>query len=128
MILNIVSGGLNLKDKNTLVSQESYALAMTNLAFCILLTVMSLPKCFKMVMGKGSKVQGPQPKSMSKMYCLFSLCIIALNIAYSIMVFKYYNEKKQINDELYNFSMAVVIIDSFFTVYFMANYYGKLVL
>lgn len=126
MIFNIVSAGLNLRDRNALVSCESNVLAMTNLAFSVLLAMMLLLKCVKM--RKGSKVQGSQPKSMSMKYCLFLFCMIALNIVYSVMVLKFYDEKKQINDELYHFSMAIVVIDSFFTVYFMANNYGMLVL
>lgn len=120
MIFNIVSGGLNLRDAGSFVSQESYVLAVTNLVLCIIWALMLLPKCYAMIKNRKTS-SGPQIRGMSRTYCVFLMMIVVFNIAFSAIVMKYYTDRKVIDKTMHDLSMSIVIVDSLFTIQYLGS-------
>lgn len=116
-VFNISSGALNIKDKGSLVSKDSYACAVTNLALSILCVVLCFPSCINMLKYKQEIVKSvlsivPFQKKLGMYECLLLMMLATLNIGYSVTVMKYFEDNKPIDKMLFDFSASVIAIDA----------------
>jgi len=100
MVFNIASAGLNIRDNRKKVSYESYCLAITELS--ILLFCLFLHKSLL----KNEYTQRDYTK-----FCMFFICLILINFGFSGLVIDYYNNSRDIDDTLYNYSIAIIVIN-----------------
>lgn len=116
-IFNTVGAGLNIRDKGSRVSTESYALVATDLAL-ICFQLFGFRKNMKELaklssgtqMGKFKLNVAKHGKFMTR-HSLITYLIYIINIAYSALVIQYSLSNTPIDDMLYNFSLAVVVLN-----------------
>lgn len=133
VVFNLASAALNLRDSGKTISFASYALAVTYLAISIFgivlagLGIIAIRKITRgfIVFPKESDIldlpsKKPQNininiKPLTKpqmIYQIINFLAIIVNIAYCALVIQYYNSQTVINDQFYNLSLAIVVIDS----------------
>jgi hypothetical protein len=113
MVFNIAAGALNIKDKGNKVSYNSYALAATELATIAL--SLSAYKNFKKTMKNAvltQKATLTKHIKLTNLLIIFQIVVIVVNIVYSSMVIDCYLNNKIIDDVIYNFSIAIIAINS----------------
>jgi hypothetical protein len=115
-IFGIASGGLNIHsfNNNSEISKESYAIAILNIIlqtapfFIHILTYKRGISPFKDKY-EYKRIHGS--KHHNNIKDLFNVSKYILNMIYSIMTIVYYEQKRNIDKDMFAFSVCIIVID-----------------
>lgn len=126
-IFSITNGGLNIHSfkTGTKISEESYIVAIVNV---VLQLVPFLTHMLTYKYGKSPfkdryvyrRINNSKEHNNIKDF--FNVLKYILNIAYSIMTIVYYSQKKNADEDMYGFSIFIIIIDIFELMFYTVLY------